>query len=435
VSFFRNVGTVLASSVAVIPVSLAISIVLARFLSVPDRGLYGLLTNFSLLLFLFAQLGWPDAVIYRVRRAGVAPRRAFATGLLASSALGGLAAGLCLVFGEPLRHAFMRDAQESSFVIAAVTAPLLVAGELLRGVARAVDRFDLHNQFGLLQVGGLYLALCLALPVMGGALDAALLANLVVQLLLVAYLCARLAAQLGFEPSVSPGEALASVGYGWKLYVQNLLMNLHERLDLLLLPALGTAAADIAQYAVAVTVVSQLRLVPGALTTVLLPQLAGASRADAAEFTAAVARRATALMAAAALALVPIGIVGIPLLFGASYRPAVTPFLWLLPGVAAVTSSRVLSRYFAAVDEQRAVLAVRCGALALNFALNCAFIPSHGVIGAAWASLASYSAEALAIAWLFLATTGRGPRDVFWPRAGDFAPLRARLRDYLARRT
>ena len=62
-----------------LPIGLAINVVLARCLSGPDRGLYALLTNFSFVFFLITQLGWGDAVIYRVRGHGVPPRRAFAS--------------------------------------------------------------------------------------------------------------------------------------------------------------------------------------------------------------------------------------------------------------------------------------------------------------------------------------------------------------------
>ena len=432
--FFRNVAFVLATSAAALPISLATGVVLARWLSVADRGLYALLTTFSAIVFLLTQLGWGDAIIYRTRRHSVSPRKAFATGLIANGAFALAAFALCLVFREPLSRGFLGDVSPRAFWIAAATAPLLTIGDLLRGVARALDRFDLHNQFGLLQSGLILVALVIALPLAGGALEAALVANLLVQAALVASFGARVAALAGFEWRVDLPEALASIAYGGVMYLQNLLVNLHERVDVFLLAALGVAASDIGLYAAAVSVVAPLRLIPGALGTVLLPRLAGASESDAAAFTAAVVRPSILLMLIAALALAGAGALGIPLLFGRDYAPAVVPFLVLLPGVTAVTVSRVLARYFAAVGRQRALVVLLAAALLLNVALNYVLIPRAGIVGAALASLISYSLEAVAMTALFVVESGQGLRATLIPNASDFEGYAARLREIVSAR-
>lgn len=426
--FFRNVASVFATSVVAIPISIATGIGLARWLSVSDRGLYALLTTFTGVVVLLTQLGWPEAIIYRTRRHGVPMRRALSTGVFANGAFALFALALCLLLREPLSRAFLGEVTPSAFWIAAATAPLLTLGDLLRGVARALDRFDLHNQFQLLQSVGILAGLAIALPLAGGALDSALAVFLVVQLALVLVFGARIAALAGFERVMDPSEAIASAAYGSNLYLQNLLIQLHERVDVFLLAGLGVSAFDIGLYATVASVVTQLRAVPGAIGTALLPRLAGATDAAAAEFTAAVVRPATLLMLAAGLALAPAGVVAIPMLFGPSYAQAVTPFLVLIPGVTAVTISRVLGRYFAAVGRQRAVLLLRGLVLLLNVGLNFVLIPRAGIVGAALASLISYSIEAAATVALFLADSGRRLRDVLVPRASDFESHFARLR-------
>jgi O-antigen/teichoic acid export membrane protein len=428
VSFFRNAASVLATSAAAIPISVATSVVLARWLSISDRGLFGLLTTFAAIVFLLTQLGWGEAIIYRTRREGVAPRRALSTGLFANGAFALAVTAICVLLRSELSQAFLGDAPRSAFLLALATVPLLALGDVLRGVARAIDRFDLHNQFGILQAGLLLAAMVVALPLGGGALDAALVANLAVQLSLVVVFAARIAALTGLEWRLDVPEALASVAYGNNLYLQNLLIHLHERVDVFLLAALGTSAGEIALYVTAVSVVAPLRLAPGAIGTALLPRLAGASDAEAAEFTAAVVRPSLLVMLGAAVLLAGVGFVAIPLLFGREYASAVAPFLVLLPGVAAVTISRVLARYFAAVNRQRAVLLLRGSVLVLNVLLNLWLIPLAGIVGAALASLLSYGTEAVATIALFVADSGQTPRAALLPRVGDFDEYRARLR-------
>ena len=429
----RNVAGVLLTSAAAVPIGFAASILLARCLSVADRGFYALLTGFAAIVYLLTQLAWADAVIYRTRRHGVSARTALSTGLLANGGVAVLALLVCLALRKPLSHAFLDDVGARAFVLAALTAPLLVVADLLRGVARAIDRFDLQNSYSLLQSAGIFGGLVLALPVAGGALDAALAACLAVHLALAVGFGVWLAALVGFEPRLDRGEARASVAYGSNLYVLNLLINLHERVDLFLLASLGVGAFDIGLYAVGVSVVAQLRLVPGAIGVAVLPQLAGATDAEAARLTAAVIRPTALLMTVTAAALAPIGAVAIPRLFGPEYGAAVRPFLLLLPGVAAVGVSRVLARYFAAIHKLRGMLVLGASVLVLNVVLNLALIPRHGIAGAAVASLVSYSAEAVALAAMFLSASGQTVREALLPRASDFAPYLNYLRRVLAR--
>ncbi|HXZ85167.1 MAG TPA: hypothetical protein VEI82_06730, partial [Myxococcota bacterium] len=128
--FFRNVATVFATSLARAPLGLLTGIVLARWLSVSDRGLYALLTTFAVNVFLLTQLGWGDAVIYRTRREGVSPRRALSTGLLGNGAIALAAFGLCWLLHEPLSRAFLGDVSARAFLLAVAAAPLLALGDL-----------------------------------------------------------------------------------------------------------------------------------------------------------------------------------------------------------------------------------------------------------------------------------------------------------------
>jgi O-antigen/teichoic acid export membrane protein len=78
----RNVAAVLLTTAASIPLGMITGVILARRLSVADRGEYALLVTFSALICVFSQLGWPEAAIHRVRRHRVPPapsRRAVGT--------------------------------------------------------------------------------------------------------------------------------------------------------------------------------------------------------------------------------------------------------------------------------------------------------------------------------------------------------------------
>lgn len=426
--FVRNVAAVLLTTAASIPLGLLSSVILARRLSVADRGEYALLVTFSALICVLSQLGWPEAAIHRVRRHRVPPSRAFATGLWANALISLAVLGIALLLRTWLAPTILHGADETLYGVAALGGCLAIFGEFLRGSARSIDRFDLHNWYGFAQSAGLLLALGGALLVGSGGLEAALFATVGVQACLCVVFLAIMARASGVEPVIDTAEARAHLRYGVAIYPQGLVNQLHERLDMFVLAALGVGSGEIAFYAVAVSVIGPLRFLPDAISTVLLPHLAVESDERAAEVTAAVARQAALQMSAITLALVPLGIVFLPVLFGASYAASIVPFLLLLPGITALSVSRVLARYFATVARQGVLLGARGIALALNITLCFALIPSLGIRGAALASLVTYAVEAALVIWAFLADTRLSARDAFAPRRTDFEPYLVRLR-------
>jgi O-antigen/teichoic acid export membrane protein len=427
-SFVRNVAAVLLITAVAIPLSLATNVVLARYLSVSDRGTYALLVTFSAIASVVAQLGWPEAVIYRVKRHGVPIDRAFATGLAAHVALLLLLVALAELVRPWLAPLVLPGVDVGLYRLAVLGAWLLVVGEYLRGTARSLDRFDVQNWFGVLQSTGLLAALALVLVGYSGGVYAALAATVGLWSALVLIFLPIVARMAGLSRRVDWDEAREHLRYGIAIYPQGLLNHLHERLDVFVLAALGISAAEIGIYAVAVGLIGPLRLLPGAIGVVLLPKLASSTDSAAAEFTAAVARQSALQMAAISLAMVPIGTVMLPLLFGEAYRAAIVPFLVLLPAITALSVSRVLARYFATVNRQRALLGVRSVALGSNVVLCLLLIPPLAIPGAALASLVSYVLEAALVTYLFLSDSGLDARTALLLRRTDLDPyvLRAR---------
>jgi O-antigen/teichoic acid export membrane protein len=426
--FVRNVAAVLLTTAASLPLGLLSSVILARRLSIADRGEYALLVTFSALICVLAQLGWPEAAIHRVRRHRVPIARAFATGLWANALICAAVFALVMALRPWLSPAVLHSAHGKLYVVAAAGGCLAIFGEFLRGSARAIDRFDLHNWYGFLQTAGLLVALTLALLLDDGGLEAALFATVGVQACLCAGFLVVMARASGVDPVLDTDEARAHLRYGIAIYPQGLVNQLHERLDMFVLAALGVTPGQIAFYAVAVSVIGPLRFLPDAISTVLLPHLAVETDERAAEVTAAVARQAALQMTVITLALVPLGIVFLPILFGANYAASVVPFLLLLPGITALSVSRVLARYFATVARQGVLLGARGIALALNLILCFALIPNWGIRGAALASLLTYAIEAALVIWAFLADTKLSAREAFALRSADLEPYREQLR-------
>src|SRR5262249_60692808 len=91
--------------------------------------------------------------------------------------------------------------------------------------------------------------------------------------------------------------------FGFPSYLQTLIGKIHERVDVMLLAALGVAPAAIAVYAIAVSVVDKLRVVPDSVGSALLPKLASLPPAETGAFTARIVRMTLFWVGAMALGL------------------------------------------------------------------------------------------------------------------------------------
>ena len=432
-ALFRNAATVLSTSVVAIPLGLASSLILARYLSVHDRGAYGLAYNAATLVFVFVQLGLPTAAIYLRRREGSPAARLMTTHLFANVVTGLLGAGLVLLTPDAVRERLLPGVERETLGWTASLAFALLLAEFLRGVARALDRFDLHGWSALSLPAGFLALLLITLVWGGGGLDAALASALFVQLGVVLWLSVALLRHTGVEPRLVPDEIRAALRYGIPSHGQNLLLYLQERLEIFLVAYLLVDPVLVGTYAVALSTANPFRLIPNALSMSVFPDLAERDPRAAAHTAATLTRHSltlTVLLCAVSLPLMPWLM---PALFGKAYEAAVAPVLALLPGVCVLAASRLLARYFQAIDSQRILLVARAAGVIMLVALCFSWIPQWGITGAACASLGAGVSEMALITLAFVRMTDIGLAEIFVPRRSDLDPYRGRAERLLKR--
>jgi stage V sporulation protein B len=430
-NFVRNAQTTLLTQVANAVLGLALSVVLARWLSVPDRGLYAVVMTFALLADYVVQLGMRLAVIYRIGRAGAAWPRAVGAALQISLAAFVPALALALVFGDELRERFLLEAGPAFLWIALALTALEVFGGLFESVARAIDRFTLRNAYQIGVVVVSLVAASVALVGFSSGVLAALAAVTGARALLALVFAGAVLRHTGADLRAHPDELRAALSFGVRGWLQMLLGKLHERVDVMLLALLHGDAAQIALYAVAVSVIDRLRMVPDAIGSALLPKLAVLEPGEAPAFTARVTRHAVFWVCVSALGLALVGPPLIPLVFGEPYSASLPPFYVLLPATVMLTIRRVVANYFTASGRPGFNAGVQALAFALNVSVNLVAIPRYGILGAALASLVSYGFEAIATVWTFRRETGERVTGMILVRRGDLAPYLASAQRYL----
>jgi O-antigen/teichoic acid export membrane protein len=361
-----------------------VTLVAARRLSQDAFGLFSLGTT----------VGWIAAVAtdfgiqLNLARA-VAQRPADAARLLrawlkvrvwtAALALASVAAGLALTSPSP---AFSR-------AILLFTLVYVVNGliEFLHYFYRGIARSDVESTLTLWQRLAM---LMLALAALWWRADVAVLGvAMVIPAVATFWYSARLARQLAtvadssnLSNRTSPRDSLSSVipiGAGIVLSA------LYFRIDVFLVQAWqGTTA--VALYNAVFRLVEALRLFPAAVLAVALPVLFQATSRHV------LIKLSTILTAAAIVLSVALWSgagVAIPMLYGNRYADAVPAFRILLIAFPLMSLNYALTHQLIGWHGHRAYAVMCAAALAFNVALNIKLIPTLGIVGAAWSTVAT----------------------------------------------
>ena len=391
--FSREVAATFAGRVLLVLLGIASSVLTARALGPAGRGILATLGALAGIGLQLGNLGLHASNTYQVSR-----RPDLLGPLWANSVRTAVALGFSLAL--------------LIWIVARIFPPVLggIPSPYLIPAAAAIP-FQLLARFGLnLVVGtgrtGLFNALevcfraagvaglAIVLLALGGGIGSVLLLNLGVAVAGAGVLAVALRRLRRGTGSAGGGGDLAlfrsSVGYGARSYAAAMLAFLIVRSDMLLVNALrGTGDAGV--YSIAVQIADLIYLLPASIGLVLFPRLSRHGEGDplfALKVTRHTAFLLALLCAAAALLARP----AIGLLYGEAFTPAAVALWWLLPGIWAYGVCNQIATQLASTGMPMAAVVVWAPPLALNVALNLAWIPRWGIAGAAAASSLCYIA-------------------------------------------
>jgi O-antigen/teichoic acid export membrane protein len=392
---------------ATLLLGLATTVVIARELGPSGQGLFAVAYSLTLLLVQFGGLGLTTANPYFVARDRTAVPRVVANSLWLAAGLGALLVGI----GLALKLVFP-DAVEglgwTPLLVTLAGVPPALAALFLQSVLLGEGRMFAYNGIDVAQA-----ALTLGALVVGLAFFDVRLTGALAVLSAARY--AGTAAYLAAlrTPLRLPDGALVRrmLAYGFRVYLALLVSFLVIRLDLLLVNGyLGSTEAGL--YSVAATLADGMFVLPLVVGLNLFPRVA---RSGEHQETAEVFRSVAVLYGLLCLLTVPLAEPAIRLFFGADFAGAADLYYWLLPGIFSLGMLTILSQHFAGRGFPPQAVGIWFVGLALNIAINLAFLPGRG----AWvASLASSIAYAVLLAlhmWLFAR------------EAGGFGAMRPRL--------
>jgi O-antigen/teichoic acid export membrane protein len=209
--------------------------------------------------------------------------------------------------------------------------------------------------------------------------------------------------------------------FGSLSYMSLLLDLVTVRLDIILLNSMtSTAAAGV--YSVAVAVGARLASIPQIVAYVVFHRTSARELGSGAR-TAQIFRLAVLALLGVGIVAAVLGSVLIVPLYGVDFAAAV-PALWvMIPATGVWGFYRLLGSDLEGRGRPGLVSMSSMMATVTIVALDLAWIPQQGILGAAWASLVAYSVAFAVVAFMFCRVTGLSFRDAYLYRSDDLGAL------------
>jgi O-antigen/teichoic acid export membrane protein len=214
--------------------------------------------------------------------------------------------------------------------------------------------------------------------------------------------------------------------FGIRAWLGSLSTFLAFRMDQMILGVISTDAA-LGIYAVAVNASEVELYVPQSVANGLVPIIAQTTTEERAQRTLRVFRLVLLAVLATTGVAFAAGPYLLPVVFGASFKPSVGPFLWLVGGGIGFVADSIFSAALVASDAPGKSSLGPFAALVVGTALDFALIPSHGATGAAIAAAAGFFAGGL-VAGLAFANAYPVRWRLLLPRRDDLSLIATVLR-------
>jgi O-antigen/teichoic acid export membrane protein len=373
------------SKLAVMALTLGMTVLVARALGPSGRGQVAVALALTLTLVQLGTLGFVSSNSYFAARDNAA-----VGGLITNTLWFAAVAGAVLIaIGVGFKAEFggaTRGLGWDEIMAALVAIPLALAAMMLQSVLIGQGRALAYNAVELVQVFVVFCALAVGLSV----LDFGVLEVLIT--LTAGYVVGVIANVAVLAPHARPrarpdlGLARRTLRYGLRIYIATVLAFLVIRVDVFLVNSyLGSVEAG--EYSVVVALAEGIYLLPTVVGLNLSPRVA---RGAPVEASASVFRIMFLLYGAFCLISVPLAAPGIELVFGSEFSDAVELYYWIVPGVFSLGMLTILAQHFAGRGFPMEAALVWFGALAVNLAINVAFLADEGTYIAPLASSVAY---------------------------------------------
>lgn len=421
-SISKNSAITFSSQIFIFVLGLITSIILARVLGPTGKGIYVLIVLIPAVILKLGSLGIGAANIYFT-----GSKRYTIKDIVSNSLSAGILLGLILIslfFGVSRLSVFQNFLNSNQINplylwLIVFTVPLSLLVGFFRSVFLGKEEIIRYNEIGVFQNTLQLVTIILFLLVLRrgifGAVFSYVLSICGASLFVILLIRKITKINLSYNRKLLKD----STKYGLKAYFGNLAQFLNYRLDMLL-AAVFLAPGAVGYYSIAVGIAEKLWMLPGAIAIVLFPRISSLKDVEANNLTPTVARHTFLIILILSLALAVLAKPLIKILFGSAFLPSVAPLLILLPGIIALSISKVLSAHLAGRRKPQFGAYASSTSLAVNVPLNLWLIPKWGISGAAFASSVAYTVATLMVIIVFVKISKKSWSETLLIKKQDF---------------
>lgn len=183
----------------------------------------------------------------------------------------------------------------------------------------------------------------------------------------------------------------------WPFIFTTAFVTIYSRIDQIMLKHFIDATAT-GLYDAAVRIAEVWYLFPSIIAASLFPAILNAKKTSPDEYRRRLRLLIALLLIIPLVFIIPLTFIAEPLIitiYGPAFLGSVAPFLvYLWAGIFA-SLDNITRWYLLAEKRRRTIFLITALAAILNTLLNILFIPSYGLVGAAWATLISYAVLAV----------------------------------------
>ena len=411
------------------------SVLIARALGPAGRGIYALAILLPTVLTCFGNFGVGQAAVFHVNKNTYSAKEVLANTVSLSLLLGvaGFLAGLVilLAFGDLV----FPGVRKTYLFLALFLLPLNLLLNFVNHLLLGLQRIKEYNFVSVLRSLVFLALLFILLFVLSFGVKAAITASILSYVVAATVLLYLAKGIIGFVRLRFNGTYVKDAfRFGSKVYLGNLAGLLHYRVDMFLVNIFLNPMA-VGLYSIAVVLAEKVWIVSQSAGKVLFPKVcAETDEKSLKEFTPIVCRIVLWIALIGAIVLLFLGRVLIVLLYSDKFAASVLPFQILLIGIVAMSGWRILNNDLYGRGKARWNIYINGGSAALNVLLNILFIPRWGVVGAAWATSASYTFAFVMVVIVYASISHNNIWTLIVPQKSDLLLCRRVLTKIMSNR-
>ena len=383
----RSILETYGTRVLVVAVTFATAVVIARVLGPTGRGFYAVAATVGALGVQFGNLGLHASNTYYV-----AKDRALLPALIGNTLAVVLMACVVAVLSGIALSIWpqLSPIHGTLLALALASIPVGLAYLLTQGLLLGVNEVRAYNN---LECGGKLMALvlvCILAVAHSGSVELFFGVTLLSVMATFLWALLRLRRASTDPPALSLAVFRESIGIGTRAYIIAFFGFLLLRIDLLMVKYL-LGPTEAGYYSVSEVLAENTMMFPVVVGLLLFPKLSAIKEREEKLQLVTKAVFVTAVLmlpvvAIATLAAAPI----ISIAFGRSFHPAVSPFVWLMPGTYFLGIQTVMVQLLNSEGYPPIIVLAWIAVTIINIAVNFWAIPRYGIAGASIASSVCY---------------------------------------------